>query len=221
MREAGGSLMWLSTMTRPDIINAVRGVARYAHEPTERLWQAIMKILSYLDETKRLGITYVRGSGLSLNMYADADYANKDNDRRLVSGIAVTLGGTVVSHASKKQRVVSLSTSEPEYIAAGNGVKEALFVRAVLSFIAPETCGASANVLEDNQRIKALIENPLSSARSKHIDVRFHFIREIFKARKISVEYVASADQHADILTKALRGANFRYHRKHLINLAE
>ena len=70
-------------------------------------------------------------------------------------------------------------------------------------------------VLEDNQGTRALIENHLSSAKSKHIDVRFHFIRELFKARKISVEYVASPEQHADILTKALSRVNFRYHRKH------
>ena len=73
MREAIGSMMWLSIMTRPDITNAVRAVARYAHGPTERLWQAIMKILSYLNRTKSLNITYVRGSGLSLKVYADAD----------------------------------------------------------------------------------------------------------------------------------------------------
>ena len=77
-------------------------------------------------------------------------------------------------------------------------------MRAVLSFIAPETCGASVKVLEDNQGTKALIENPLSSARRKHIDVHFHFIRKLFKARKISVEYVASAEQHVEVLTKAL-----------------
>ena len=221
VREAIGSLMWLSTMTRPDTTNAVRAVARYAHEPTERLWQAITKILSYLNGTKSLGSTYVRGSGLSLNVYADADYANKENDRRSVSGMAVTLGGTVVSHASKTQRVVSLSTSEAKYTAAGDGVKDALFVRAVLSFIAPETCGTSIKVLEDNQGTKALIENPLSAARSKHIDVRYHFIRDLFRTRKISVEYVASAEQHADILAKALSRANLMYHRKRLMNLAE
>ena len=93
MTEAVGSLTWLSNMTRPVITNAVRAVARYAHEPTERLWQAITKMLSYLNGTKGLSITYVRGSGLSLNVYADEDYANKENDRRSVSGIAVTLGG--------------------------------------------------------------------------------------------------------------------------------
>ena len=94
-------------------------------------------------------------------------------------------------------------------------------MRVVLSFIAPETCGASINVLEKNQGTEALIENPLSSARSKHTDVRFDFICELFKARKISVEYIASAEQHADILTKAVSIANFKYHRKHLMNLAE
>ena len=90
VREAVGSLIWLSTMIRPDITNAVRAVACYAHEPTERLWQAVMKILSYLNGTKALGSTYVRGPGLSLNVYADADYANKNNDRHSVSGIAAT-----------------------------------------------------------------------------------------------------------------------------------
>ena len=147
--------------------------------------------------------------------------ANKKNDRRAVSGIAVTLGGTVVSHASKTQFLVSLSTSEAEYIVPGDGVKEALFMRAVLSFITPETCGASIKVLGDNQGTKALIENPLIFDRSKHIDVHFPFIRELFKALKISVEYVASAEQPAVILTKTLSRARFRYHRKHLMNLAE
>ena len=201
VKEAVGSLMWLSTMTRPGITNAVQALARYAHEPTERLCQAIMKILSCLNRTKTLGFTYVRGSGLSLNVYADADYANKDNDRRSVPGIAMSLEGIVVSHASTTQRVVSSSTSEADYIAAGDGVKESSLVRAVLSSIAPETCGASAKALEDNQGTKTLIENPLSSARCKHIDIHFHFNRTLFKACKISVEYVASAEQHADILT--------------------
>ena len=94
-------------------------------------------------------------------------------------------------------------------------------MRAVLSFIAPETSGASIKVLEDSQGAKAPIENPLSSARSKHIDVRYHFIRDLSRSRLFFVEYVASAEQHADILTKALSRANLMYHRKHLMNLAE
>ena len=114
-----------------------------------------------------------------------------------------------------------LSISEAEYITARDWVKEALFVRAVLSFIAPETSGTSIKVLEDNQGTKVLTETSLSSAKTKHIDVCFHFIRNIFRTRKISVEYVASAEQHADILTKAPSRANFKYHRKRLMNLSE
>ena len=209
VRKAVGSLLWLSIMTRPDITNAMRAVARYAHTPTERLWQAIMKILSYLNGTKSFRITYVRGSGLGLEMYADANYADKANDRRSVSGISVTLGGTVVSHANKTPHVVPLSASVAEYISPGDEPKEALFVRTILSFIARVSSGVSIKVLEDNQGAKALIENPLSSARSKHIDVRFHFIRDLSRTQKISVEYVASAEQHANILTKALSRTNF------------
>ena len=94
-------------------------------------------------------------------------------------------------------------------------------MRAVLSFIAPGTSEASIKVLENNQGAKVLIENPLNSSRSKHIDVRFHFIRDPFRTRKISVEYGSSAEQHADVLIKALSRANFQYHRKRLVNLSE
>ena len=214
VREAVGILQWLSTRTRLDITNTVRAVARYAHALTERLWQAIIKILSYLNGTERLGITYVRGSGLGLEVYADADYADQTDDRRSLFGIAVTLGGTVASRASTTQNVVSLSTSEAEYIAAGDGVKEMLFLRAVLSFIELETSRASTKALEDNQGAKALIENPLTSDRSNHIDVRLLFVRDLFRTRKVTLEYVALGEQHADILTKALSRVSFQYHRK-------
>ena len=165
----------------------------------------------------------MRGSGLGRKVYAVVDYADKANGRRSVSGMAVILGGTVVSHASKTQHVVSLSTSEADYVAAGDRVKETMFASVVLSCIAPsEAGGASIKVLEDNQGAKVLIENPLSFAMSKHVDVRFHIIRGLFRTRTISVDYVAlSAEQHADILTKAPSRANLQYHRKCLMNLSE
>ena len=94
-----------------------------------------------------------------------------------------------------------------------------MYVRSVLSFAAPETCGAKIRVLEDNKGALAPIENPFSSARSKHIDVRFHFIRELFKLGKITAEYVPTGEQHADMLTKVLGRAKLEYHRKALMNL--
>ena len=155
-------------------------------------------------------------------MYAEADYA-KANDRRSVSGIAVTLGGIVVSNESKTEQVVSLPTSGAEYIAAGDGVKAALFVRAVLFFIVPETsAGASIKVLEDNQGTKALIENPLSSARrSTSMCVSTSFICDLFRASKNSVKYVAPDEQHPNILTKALNREYFQYPCKRLMNISE
>ena len=125
----------------------------------------------------------MRRSGLGLEVHADAKYADKANDRRSISWIAVTLGDNVVSHRSKTQHVVSLSTSQADCIAARDGVKEALFVHAVLSFIAPETILASVKANENNHGTKTPID-PLRSARSEHIDVRFHFIRGLFRTSK-------------------------------------
>lgn len=127
----------------------------------------------------------------------------KANGRRSVTGIAVTLDGTIVSHAGKTQQVFSLPTTEAEYISTGGGVEETIFAGAVLSFIAPETDGTRIKVLEENQEVIAPIQNPLSAARSNHIDVRFIFVRGLFKSGKIAVDYVPTADKHANLLTKA------------------
>ena len=89
--------MWLSTMTRPDIANAVRAVARHSHNPTDRHWKAVPKMVAYLHGTRGMGLAFMRGLGLDLTAYSDADYADKSNDRRSVSGTAVTLGGAAVS----------------------------------------------------------------------------------------------------------------------------
>ena len=112
-----------------------------------------------------------------------------------------------------------MSTAEAEYVALGEEVKEALFTGAVLSFICPELTGSCVRVFEDNQGAIALAENPFSSARSKHIDVRFHFVRERLRAKKIGIQFVASEEQHADILTKSLAATSFKSHRKFLLKL--
>ncbi|CAB1111664.1 unnamed protein product [Ectocarpus sp. CCAP 1310/34] len=181
VREAIGCLMW-TKLTRPDIALPLNKLQKIAHSPTGRMWNALVRIMSYLNFTKDFGITYVLGSGLDLSVFVDASYADNEVDKQ-------------------------------------PGVKGALFVRGVLSFIAPETSGAKIKVLEDNKGTLALIEPPSSSARSKHIDVRFHFIRELFKSGKITTEYVPTGEQHADMLTKVLGREKVEYHRKALMNL--
>ena len=125
-----------------------------------------MRILSYLNATKDLGITYVRGSGLDLDLWVDASYADDVVDRRSTTGIGVAIGGTIVNGITKTQRVPAQSAAEAEYLAAAEGVKEALYVRSVLSFVAPETNGAKIRVHEDNEGALALVQNPFSSART-------------------------------------------------------
>ncbi|CAB1118660.1 unnamed protein product [Ectocarpus sp. CCAP 1310/34] len=218
VREAIGCLMW-TKLTRPDIALPLNKLQKIAHSPTGRIWNALVRIMSYLNFTKDFGITCVRGSGLDRSVFVDASYANDEVDRRSTTGLAVTVGGTVVCASTKTQPVTAQSTSEAEYMEAGEGVKEALFVRGVLSFIAPETSGAKIKVLEDNKGALALIENPFSSARSKHIDARFHVIRELSKSGKITAEYAPTGEQHVDILTKVLGREKLEYHRKDLMNL--
>ena len=136
-----------------------------------------------------------------------------------MSGVAVTVGKSSVSRFSSTQKTVTLSTTEAEYVELGGGVKEALFVEGVLSFIIPSISENCIKIFVDNDGAISLANNPLNSARAKHIDVRSHFVREITRSKTILVEYVPTEEQRADILTKALTGAIFKEHRDFLMNL--
>ena len=136
-----------------------------------------------------------------------------------MSGVAVTVGKSSVSWFSSTQKIVTLSTTEAEYVALGDGVKEALFAKGVHFFIIPSISENCIKMFLDNDGAISLANNPLNSARTKHIDVRFHFIRELTRSKTISVEYVPTKEQRADILTKVLTGAIFKKHRDFLMNL--
>ena len=172
---------------RPDIPNALRVVARHSHNPTDRQLKAVMKITAYLHGTRDSGLTFVRGSGLELTAYSDANYADESSDRRSVSETAVTLGGAAVSWVSCTQNVSSCPQNR-QSTSPSEGVNETLFTGAVLSVICFELSGSCVRVFEDNQGGIALAENPLSSSRSKHFDVQFHSFRELFcKKDRISL----------------------------------
>ncbi|CAN0417780.1 unnamed protein product [Ascophyllum nodosum] len=211
--------MWLVVMSRPDITNAVRAVSRHSNNPAERHWKAVLQIIRYLLGTKDLSLTFEWGSRLEISVFAGANYAEKADDRRSVSGVALTVGRSSVSWFSSTQKIVTLSTTEAEYVALGDGVKEALFVKEVLSFIIPFISENCIKVFVDNDGAISLENNSLSSARTKRIDVRFHFIRELTRSKTISVEYVPTQEQRADILAKALTGSIFKEHRDFLMNL--
>ena len=211
--------MWLVVISRPDITNAVRAVSRHSNSPAEKHWKAMLQIIRYLLGTKGLSLTFEWGSGLEISVFVDANYAEKADDRRSVSGVSVTVGKSSASWFSSTQKIVTLSTTEAEYVALGDGISEALFVKGVLSFIIPSISENCIKVFVDNDGAISLANNPLRSARAKHIDVRFHFIRELTRSKTISIEYVPTKEQRADILTKALTGAIFKEHRDFLMNL--
>ena len=217
-KEAVGGLMWLVVMSSPDITNAVRAVSRHSNSPVERNWKAVLQIIRYLLGTKDLSLTFEWGSGLEISVFVDAKCAEKADDRRSLSGVVVIVGKSSVSWFSSTQEIVTLSTTEAKYVALGDEVKEALFVKGVLSFIIPSISENCIQVFVDNDGAISLANNPLSSARTKHIDVRFPFIRELTRSKTISIEYVPTKEQRADILTKALTGAIFKEHRDFLMN---
>ena len=121
-------------------------------------------------------------------------------------------GGAAVSWFSRAQSCIALSSAEAEYVALSDALKEAEFVRGILKFLEPHR-NRRIIVHEDNQGAIRLATNPLSSARSRHIDVRFHYVRHLVSSGLVSVCYVGTKDQHADILTKPVEGNSFVYHR--------
>ena len=104
-------------MTWPDIANVVRAISRQAYDPAERHWRVVRKIIAYLNKTKDLELVFVEHGDQNLSVYVDADYANRDKDKRSASRVAVVVGGTVVNTSSTTQHCVTLSTSEAEYVA--------------------------------------------------------------------------------------------------------
>ena len=221
-RELVGSSMWLSISTRPDIANAVRAVARYCTARRAIHWKAALSILRYINGTSEYGIIFQRGtlSGISLEVFADADYASKATDRRSVSGGLLICGGaSVVCWFYRTQKCVALSTSEAEYVALGDAVKVLWFLRQVWRFMLPSKVMPYFSVFEDNQGAVQLAQNPVTNSNSKHSDVRHHFLGERVRQRDIKVVHVPSEFQHADILTKALAFDLFAFHRKFVMNL--
>ena len=207
--------MWIARQTRPNISNAVRAVARHSHEPTRSHQKTAQKILNYLLETAHLTLKFKQDSSVDVAtlVYVDGDFASKATDRRSVLEAMVFVAPVLVVGISRTQKCISQSTPEAEYLAMGDGVKEALFVNGMLQFLRPSRKPRKIDVLEDNEGAIALAENLLSSSRSKHIDVRHHFLRNLTEEGVIKVTHFPSEKQHAEIFTKTLPRDHFEVHR--------
>lgn len=220
-RELVGALLWVARLSRPDILNAVRAVAGYCSAPKMLHWKAVLGILGYTVRTRSYGVSFQRGTveGFSLVAFCDADYASRATDRRSTSGGVIMCAGGPILCFSKTQRCVTLSTTEAEYVAMGDVVKELLFIRQVWGFMLPGVGTPCVPVFQDNEGAIQLAKHPISNSNSKHIDVRHHFLRECVEGKEIEVIHVGSKFQHADFLTKALPESDFVFHRDIVMNL--
>lgn len=210
-RQLLGRLLFIVTTTRPDAAFPVSQLGRFAENPGSQHWKALIKVLRYLRSTSGFGLHYsVDKLQQQLTAYSDADWGNSLDDRRSVSGVLLVLNGGPVIFKSKYQRTVALSTSEAEYMALSMCTQDILWARMLMADLGFEQKNPTV-IYEDNQGAIALATNPGYHARTKHVDIRHHFVREKVLAGDIKVIYKETEHQLADILTKALGTKRFQY----------
>ena len=203
-----GSLLYAAIATRPDIAQAVSAVSKFSAEPTEAHLTAVKRILRYLKGTMDLSLQYRSSDCGELIGYSDSDWAGNLDDRHSTSGCLAQLSGGAISWLSKKQATVALSTAEAEYIALSATTQEVVWLRRLLNDLgaAPPT---AATIMEDNQGAIALGKNPVNHARTKHIDIWHHYVREAVEDHVIDLEYCPTKKMIADLLTKPLPKTQF------------
>lgn len=204
-RSIVGSLRYL-LHTRPDLSFSVGYVSRFMETPTAEHQAAVKRILRYVAGTVALGIHYKRGDRRKpplLHGYSDSDLAGDVNDRKSTGGVIYFLGDGPVSWQSCKQKVVALSSCEAEYIAAATATCQGVWLARLLADMLDGK--ASTPVLRvDNKSAISLIKNPVHHDRTKHIQVKYHYVRECAEKGLIDVQFIGTADQLGDMLTKAL-----------------
>ncbi len=206
--EAIGSLMYASLRTRPDISFAVQTLSRFTINPGLDHWEAVKRVFRYLKGTRELWLSY-GGTAKEMEGYADADGSMME-DRRAISGYAFIINGGAVSWSTKKQEIVSLSTTESEYIAATYAAKEALWLRSLI-FQIFSTSFPATTLFSNNQSAIVLTKEHQYHARTKHIDVRYHFIRWIIEEGKLQLIYCPTHEMVANTLMKALPSAKVKH----------
>ena len=200
-QEAVGSLTYVSLGTRPDITYAVQTVSRFSKNPEEAHWEAVKRIFRYLKGTKEFWLTY-GGPQKELKGYADAD-GSMAEDRHVISGYAFLLRGGAISWAAKRQEIVSLSTTESEYVAVTHASKEAIWLQSLITQLFNIQLQPTT-LFSDNQSAIVLTMDHQYHPRTKHIDIWFHFIQWIIDKGSIRLIYCPTEDMLADSLTKAL-----------------
>ncbi|KAK4409459.1 Retrovirus-related Pol polyprotein from transposon TNT 1-94 [Sesamum angolense] len=204
--NAIGSVMYLMVSTRPDITYAVSCLSRFMSNRGTTNWEALKWLLRYLNGSNNSGIKFSKCSeGVKLMGYVDSNYANDRDNRRSTTSYVFTLCGACISWKSQLQNIVALSTTEVEYIAITEAFKEALWLEGLLKEIG--FLKQKVTIFSDSQSRIQLCKNPVFHDRTKHIDVRYHFIRDIVENGTVNLEKIRSEENPADMGTKFLSWA--------------
>ncbi len=209
-QEKVGTLLYAAISTRPDIAFAVNKLTQRMQAPTVADAKACDRVFRYLAGTSSLGLLFgrnIHANGVSISAYADADWGSDHTDRRSITGWIAMINGDPVSWASKKQRVVSQSSCEAELYAEVAAINELKWLDGFLQEIGQRSDRDDApTVYGDNQSTQELSKNGIKSERTKHIDIKYHFVTDEVTSGKIQLKWIPTTQQLADVLTKSLGG---------------
>jgi hypothetical protein len=215
-----GSLLYLALKTRVDITYNVCRLARYMANPNNTHFSELKRLWGYIMNTPELGIIYdCSGDNIGLKGYTDASWADNIDDRKSTSGYIFSLGhdgaNNPISWVSQLQKTVALSTCEAEYMGIRDALKEALYLKEMFDFLNNNlSLGYTASapiLLTDNESAKRLANNPEFHKKTKHIQIAYHFNREVVTQGLVEVHWINTKEQLADVLTKILPKPQFKY----------
>jgi histone deacetylase 1/2 len=201
-RSIVGALQYL-TLTRPDISFVVNKVCQFLHKPSKNHWSAVKHILRYLQHTIEVGLRLHKSPSTLVSAFSDADWAGCSDDRRSTGGFAVFLGSNLISWSARKQATVSRSSTEAEYKSLANATAEVMWVRTLLKELGVKG-PKFARLWCHNLGATYMLANPVFHARTKYIEVDFHFVRERVAQGLLQIRFISTKDQVDDGFTKPI-----------------
>ena len=186
-------------------------LTKFLHSPTVAHWSACRRVLRYVKRTLNLGLSFRPAKELNLEGFADADWASNIDDRKSMSGICIFLGGNLINWSAKKQASVSRSSTESEYRALASAATEIVWMQQLLQELQAPLQMTPPVLWCNNLGAQALASNPVHHARTKHIEIDVHFIRDLVTSNKLDVRYISTLHQPADIFTKTLFADRFSF----------